>query len=106
MCQPGDPLTCGELCVCGRGQIPLETEWEGGEVKGVACWYYVSVCVCGGVNGCVCDVAEGAEQQNSGRPVSRKVTSDREEEGKGGKCHRFFFSADVSHIKRSSDFSF
>lgn len=38
MCQPGNPLTCKSVreCECGGGQIPLETEWEGGEVKGVA----------------------------------------------------------------------
>lgn len=54
MCQPGNLLTCREVCECEKvkimsesacdgGQIPLETEREGGEVKGVACWYYVCV---------------------------------------------------------------
>lgn len=47
MCQPGNPLTCKSVreSECGGGQIPLETEWEGGEVKGVASWYYMCMCV-------------------------------------------------------------
>lgn len=34
----------------------------------------------GGVHVCVCDVAEGAERQNSGRPDSKRVTTERERE--------------------------
>lgn len=38
---------------------------------------------------CVCDVAEGVERQNSGRPDSKRVTTERERvkerEREGGK---------------------
>lgn len=31
-----------KVCVyTGGGQIPMEREWEGMEVRGVACWYYM-----------------------------------------------------------------
>lgn len=79
MCEPGSSLTCGEGCACvWGGHFPQETAWDGGEVKGVACWY--CVCVFMVVCVCVCDVAGGAEQQNSGHPDSKQVSAERREE--------------------------
>lgn len=48
----------------------MEREWEGREVRGVACWYYVWCwcwwcawfCVCADVS--VYDVAEGEKRQS------------------------------------------
>lgn len=106
MCQPGNPLTCKSVCECecGGGQNPLETEWEGGEVKGVASWYYMCVCVCGvcgGVNVCVWVCMMWLQEQSvriadvltprglllieGGRRRERQAVSWRE-----GKCHSEF----------------
>lgn len=59
----------------------METEWEGGEVKGVACW---CMCVCVLVVECmfVCgyDVTEGVRAAEQRRPDSGKVTAERQRE--------------------------
>lgn len=73
-----------KVCIYGGVQIPMEREWEGREVRGVACWYYVWcwcwwcvwLCVCRCV--CMMWLREKSTSQSNGRPDFKRLTAERE----------------------------